>query len=100
MTESEVKALVRQRDGYRCTECGITNDDHLRTHGCSLHVHRLNPGTAYTINGCVSLCYSCHGPKPRKPRGFIDTGGRIRESFHLTEALLRGLMKYLNLKKP
>lgn len=49
----------------RCTECGTSNDDHIAFTGRALDVHRLNPGSPYSVEGCVSLCRSCHGPKPK-----------------------------------
>ncbi len=65
----EIKAIVRYRDGFRCTECGMTNDEHIQVHGRSLDVHRLIPGSPYTIEGCVTLCRPCHRTKPRSPKG-------------------------------
>lgn len=71
-TEAEIKALVRFRDGYRCRECGMTAKDHFRRYKKSLEVHRIVPGSRYTIRGCVTLCRSCHFSKPKSERG---TGG-------------------------
>ncbi len=62
-----VKAAVRKRDGNRCTECGITAAEHIRLAGKTLEVHRLVPGSPYTVDGAVTLCRSCHGPKPKSP---------------------------------
>jgi hypothetical protein len=28
--------------------------------GRTLHVHRTDPGSGYTVEGCVSLCTCCH----------------------------------------
>jgi 5-methylcytosine-specific restriction endonuclease McrA len=67
-----VKEKVRQRDGYRCTRCGMTNEEHQRLYrnqhgGKSLEVHRLVPGSKYTLEGCVTLCYACHQAFPKSP---------------------------------
>jgi hypothetical protein len=64
-----VKAAVRERDGYRCTDCGMTNEEHRVQYGKSLDVHRLVPGSAYTPDGCVTLCRKCHASKPKRPAG-------------------------------
>jgi hypothetical protein len=55
-----IKAAVRERDDYRCSKCHMTNDQHIRDTGRQLQVHRLTPGSAYTVEGCVTLCYACH----------------------------------------
>lgn len=68
MTEQQIKAAVRERDGYKCTECGMTNFEHILTTGRSLEAHRLVPGSKYTVEGCVTLCRKCHGPKDKSPR--------------------------------
>jgi hypothetical protein len=64
----ETKALVRHRDGYRCTDCGMTASEHFLRTGRNLDVHRLVPGSPYTIAGCVTLCRRCHRLKPKLPR--------------------------------
>lgn len=69
MSVLEIKALVRFRDGNRCTECGLTNEEHLERYGRLLEVHRLTPGSPYSVKECVTLCKPCHGPKPKRPRG-------------------------------
>jgi hypothetical protein len=63
---------VRERDGYRCTECGMTSQEHQERYGKNLEVHRLTPGSPYTADGCVTLCVPCHGPKPKSPRGSCE----------------------------
>jgi hypothetical protein len=62
-----VKPAVRRRDGMRCTQCGMTNDQHMDKYGWSLEVHRLTPGSPYTVEGCVTLCRKCHGRIPKRP---------------------------------
>lgn len=71
MTVTQIKAIVRERDGMRCTKCGITNDQHFKNHHKSLHVHRTTPGSDYSTEPgvCVTLCFSCHGPEPRREHG-------------------------------
>lgn len=66
---TELKGRVRERDGHRCTECGVTDAEHRRATGRKLDVHRLKPGSPYTVDGCVTLCRKCHIPKPKSPRG-------------------------------
>jgi hypothetical protein len=67
-----IKAAVRKRDGFRCTQCGRTNEEHIEMCGLQLDVHRLVPGSEYTVDGCVTLCKTCHAPKPRRRAGQED----------------------------
>jgi hypothetical protein len=58
----------------------MSNDAHRERYGRQLDVHRTTPGSPYTVDGCVTLCKSCHGPQPRRPRGqrFKDEPGLPR----------------------
>lgn len=69
MTVQKIKDAVRARDGYRCVHCGMSQDEHLRRYGCRLHVHRKRPGSKYTQAGSETVCFSCHGPLPRRAWG-------------------------------
>lgn len=69
MTEAEIKRLVRERDGYKCTQCGMKQKEHIYWFDKQLDVHRLVPGSPYTVDGCVTLCRPCHGPKVRSRPG-------------------------------
>ena len=70
-----VKSAVRARDGFCCTQCGMSNEEHKAHYGKSLHVHRLIPGSPYSVTpSCVTLCQVCHGPKPRRSSDVPDQG--------------------------
>lgn len=60
-----VKRAVRDRDGQACTKCGIAIQEYRERCDRELDVHRLTPGSVYTVDGCVTLCRACHGPEPR-----------------------------------
>lgn len=64
-SESSVKADVRERDGYKCRDCGMTAEEHQNTYGRALNVHRLIPGIIYQAHSCITLCEECHRTKPR-----------------------------------
>lgn len=68
----ETKANIRDRDGYVCTKCGMTNEQHQDAYGCQLDVHRLVPGSLYSVEGCITVCKSCHGKLPRRKSGEAD----------------------------
>lgn len=78
MTQAEIKAAVRERDGMRCTKCGMTNQEHIAKYRDSLDVHRLDPGTKYTVDGCVTVCKPCHGPLPGRKAGAGETPCAVR----------------------
>lgn len=69
MSPERVKIAVRERDGQRCTLCGLTGDKHFKRFGRNLEVHRTEPGSRYTLAGCVTVCRPCHWTLPRSPRG-------------------------------
>jgi hypothetical protein len=74
-----VKRLVRERDGYRCVHCGMTVEQHKKLCGRTLDVHRLIPGSVYTVEGCVTVCRGCHYKEPKSPPGTYANGtGTLR----------------------
>lgn len=75
ITVAEIKATVRRRDGMACTDCGRTNEKHIEQTGKQLEVHRLTPGSRYTVEGCVTLCFWCHKKKPSRQPGEPDMEG-------------------------
>lgn len=80
-----IKKQVRSRDGMRCTECGMTNGQHVERFGFSLDVHRIVPGSPYTMDGCRTVCRPCHGLLPKRAKGQGDTVGwviRVRAEHH------------------
>lgn len=60
------KAL--KRDGYKCTECGVTNEEHLELTGKSLHVHHIIPHqffkedniAQHDLSNLKTVCNKCH----------------------------------------
>jgi hypothetical protein len=77
MKNEAAKRAVRIRD-KKCTECGMSNDEHKGRFGQSLHVHRL--GTEYKVEECVALCHPCHQAKHS-----IKCAVRKRDSYACTE---------------
>ena len=68
--EMAVKRAVMERDGYRCRDCGVSKAE-LRPG--MLQVHRMRPGSRYTLKGCIALCIICHGRRPKSPyRRFVN----------------------------
>lgn len=86
----EIKRTVRERDGRRCTKCRLSSGDHFALTGRQLDVHRITPGSAYSVEGCITLCRRCHGPMPKSRRGARVEGARP-VSFYAGAGLLARL---------
>lgn len=69
MTDQQIKDAVRERDGQRCVDCGMTADEHISLYGKTLDVHRKVPGSEYSVDGCETVCKRCHGPREKLPAG-------------------------------
>jgi hypothetical protein len=96
----KIKAAVRERDGHKCTNCGMSNDLHRERWGTGVEVHRLVPGSLYSLEGCVTLCKTCHGKQPRKPRFAFDhahgISGESNVMLRFTDDLMESSEAYLN----
>lgn len=99
MTREEVKEAVRERDGYRCTKCGMSEDDHVAETGRRMDVHRTSPGSVYTVAGCVLLCRVCHGPEPKRPTGTVNLDGRDDFMVRLPESYRERLTRLVGRTK-
>lgn len=89
MGSASVKARVRERDEFKCCDCGMSSKAHIAKYSKQLEVHRLNPGSRYTVNGCIALCVKCHrirdakirGKKPKGWSVFAPVNSLLRRSF-------------------
>lgn len=72
LSAEAVKMAARERDGYVCTRCGMTEAAHREKYGTALEVHRLQPGSLYTLAGCATMCRPCNAAGPRLPHGATD----------------------------
>ncbi len=64
-TTGHIKSTVKERDGYRCQDCGISEEQHIRDRqNRGLEVHRVIPGSPYSVAGCITLCLACHDKRP------------------------------------
>ena len=68
---------VRERDGHKCVDCGMTQAEHKDAHGERLHVHHLrkardvdDPEERNAPENLVTLCRDCH----RRWEQIADTG--------------------------
>lgn len=68
------KRRAKQRDGWECVVCGISNDSHLNKFGRGLAVHHIIPyrdferpdgsvdyESANDLDNLTTVCFSCHG---------------------------------------
>lgn len=87
MTEAQIKQAVRERDGFKCVECGMTQEQHYEKYGRDLEVHRDPPGAPYSIDICVTMCRVCHGPMPRRrhhSRPYVKIDDDLAEMLYFT----------------
>lgn len=69
----EQSSKARERDGYQCVACPMTQGEHLPLYGCKLHVHHIvrkeafrnDDGTldyteANDLSNLITLCRVCH----------------------------------------
>jgi len=57
----ELRESIRQRDNYKCQNCGMTQEEHLIVIGRVLHVHHID----YNKQNCkevnlITTCLSCN----------------------------------------
>jgi len=64
---TEIRWEARKRDDYTCQSCGVSQEDHRRETGKSLHVHHIRPirdfdepDDANELSNVVTLCVRCH----------------------------------------
>ncbi len=62
-----LKKEVLKRDGYKCVDCGLTQEEHLRIHKCDLIVHHID-GVGWNAENpnnikknLKTVCKRCHG---------------------------------------
>jgi len=69
-----LREMVLERDGYKCVDCGMTNEEHLKTWNRNLTINHKD-GTGInskiknnTMENLETLCLRCHGKKDRPRR--------------------------------
>lgn len=63
-----LREAVLQRDGYRCVECGMTAEEHLKKWGRPITIHHKNKNHKDNrLENMETLCLSCHGKKDISP---------------------------------
>jgi 5-methylcytosine-specific restriction endonuclease McrA len=71
----ELRAKVLLRDGYRCRDCGSVS-------GLTVdHIIPIAQGGRSVVSNLRTLCYICHGKKPRhyKVRNLLKGGASYRK---------------------
>jgi len=90
-----VKTAVRDRDGQKCAQCGMTAEQHKAKYGRTLEVHRVVPGSLYTLEGSITLCKLCHGPQPRRKKGQPDLANGPVLLLRLSKDLVAALHRFI-----
>lgn len=63
----EIRKNIRERDGYMCQQCGISQREHLQLFDIRFDVHHITPlsefnsiDEANSSDNLITLCRSCH----------------------------------------
>lgn len=93
----KIKRAVRQRDGFRCTSCGITNAAYIAKCGRNLDVHRVVPGSRYSIEPgvCITTCRACHSRLPKRKKGEIDQVNKPLLFMRISEKVHQALQAFI-----
>lgn len=68
---SKTRRLVLERDSYKCTVCGMTNDEHKQLFGKGLEVNHKIPlleSHDYSLENLITLCHKHHLEADKKYR--------------------------------
>jgi hypothetical protein len=63
MSERAAKEQAKERDGWECRFCGVTNEQHTEEYGRGLHAHHVvkqDDGGADRPRNLITVCRSCH----------------------------------------
>ena len=85
------RLLVLERDGYKCTTCHITRDEHIAKFKKDLavdHIDGLGNGVPIKMKNnkmenLITLCSSCHGKKGHKRRDRVQLAINHIFDFHI-----------------
>lgn len=65
----KISEIVKNRDMYKCVECGLTDEESNTLYGNGLCIHHVIPYhicRAHEIDNLISLCTGCHLKLHRK----------------------------------
>jgi DNA-binding transcriptional ArsR family regulator len=81
------REMVRERDGYECRACGLSNDKALLNYSAKLHVHHIipakiifDPEVRNSTSNLISLCPACHVRTERRDE-YLPEGVDSPEGF-------------------
>lgn len=70
------RETVRERDGRKCADCGMSEREHIEERGQKLHVHHITPARDIddpeernAVENLIALCGTCHLGKWEKIPG-------------------------------
>lgn len=77
--DGKVEAVL-ERDNYKCTVCGMTNDDHHRVFSRRITIHHIDGNGKSkdvknnNMDNLQTLCLTCHGKIEMNNRTFCRNG--------------------------
>ncbi|MDZ5811545.1 HNH endonuclease [Halorubrum sp. AD140] len=71
----DAREKAKEKDGYECRNCGMTESEHYEVYGHDLHVHHVrpfrtfdDPEIAHRLSNLMTVCCSCHKSLEANPQ--------------------------------
>jgi hypothetical protein len=72
----EQREKARERDGYECRACGLTDEEHKANYDCELEMHHIQRAGSFDdyekmnqLDNLLTLCTPCHQTYESLPNG-------------------------------
>lgn len=78
-----LKLQIRERDCFTCQNCQMTEEEHLRVYGQSLHVHHIDYDKEnLNQDNLITLCNSCNTRANYNRHKWMDKYNKIMEELY------------------
>ena len=80
-----LRSEILKRDGYKCVDCGMTNEEHIKKWKRNLTINHIDHKGRYSykqnnnLENLETLCLKCHGFKDRSNYKLYGKGRGVRK---------------------